>query len=87
MDINTILEYFDKLNDENAMFIELKHKNPLLVDYKDIIRAKGELIELKTKNGTYITSSESVVGLKILKRIDIMKNVIINDIVDELGDA
>ena len=55
MEINVIMEYFDKLNDENAMFIEFKDGGQLLVDNEDIIRANGDLIEIKSGIGCYIT--------------------------------
>ena len=86
MNINVILEYFDKLNDDNAMFIEFKNGGQLLVDNTDIIRANGELIEIKSTTGIYITEAKYVVGLKIANRIDIMKKAMIGELITEMGE-
>lgn len=86
MDINVILEYFDKLNDDNAMFIEFKNGGQLLVDNTDIIRANGELIEIKSTTGIYITEAKYVVGLKIANRVDIMKKAMIGELITEMGE-
>ena len=86
MEINIILEYFDKLNDENAMFIEFRNGGQLLVDNNDIIRANDTLIEIKTTNGIYITEAKSVIGLKIATRVDIMKKAMIGELIEELGE-
>lgn len=40
MDLNLVLQYFDKLNDENAMYIEFRTGERLLIDCDDIIRAE-----------------------------------------------
>ena len=86
MEIDVILEYFDKLNDENAMFIEFKDGGQLLVDDTDSIRANGEIIEIKTTNGCYITEAKYVTGLKICNRVDLMKKAILSKILEEKGD-
>ena len=86
MEIEVILEYFDKLNDENAMFIEFRNGGQLLVDNNDIIRANDTLIEIKTTNGIYITEAKSVIGLKIATRVDIMKKAMIGELIEELGE-
>ena len=39
MDLNVVLQYFDNLNDENAMYIEFRDGGKLLVDNSDIISA------------------------------------------------
>ena len=85
MEINVILEYFDKLTDDNAMFIEFKNGS-LLVDNNDTIRANGDLIEIKSTTGTYITEYDNVIALKISNRIDIMKKALLGDIIEEIGD-
>ena len=79
MEINIILEYFDKLNDENAMFIEFKNGGQLLVDNNDIIRANGSILEIKSTTGIYITEVKYVVGLKIANRVDIMRKAMIGE--------
>ena len=86
MEITVILEYFDKLTDENAMFIEFKNGGQLLVDNNDIIRCNGDLIEIKSTNGIYITEAKYVVGLKIATRVDIMKKAIIGELIGEMGE-
>ena len=86
MEINVILEYFDKLNDENAMFIEFKNGGQLLVDNTDIIRANGNLIEIKSTSGIYITETKYVIGLKIANRVDIMKKAMIGELIGEMGE-
>ena len=86
MEINVILEYFDKLNDENAMFIEFKDGGQLLVDDTDIIRANGEIIEIKSTNGCYITEAKYVTGLKICNRVDLMKKAILEKVLECKGD-
>lgn len=88
MNPNVILEYFDKLNDENAMFIELKNRNQLLVDERDTIRVNGELIEIKSDSiGTYITTVDEIIGIKISNRVDIMNKVMLGDILGKIGDC
>lgn len=86
MEINIILEYFDKLNDENAMFIEFKNGGQLLVDNNDIIRANGSILEIKSTTGIYITEVKYVVGLKIANRVDIMKKAMIGELITEIGE-
>ena len=86
MEINIILEYFDKLNDENAMFIEFKNGGQLLVDNNDIIRANGSILEIKSTTGIYITEVKYVVGLKIANRVDIMRKAIIGELITEIGE-
>ena len=86
MDINVILQYFDKLNDDNAMFIEFKNGGQLLVDNNDVIRVDGDLIEIKSTNGLYITSADCVIGLKIANRIDIMNKAMISEIIGQMGE-
>ena len=86
MEINVIMGYFDKLNDENAMFIEFRDGGQLLVDNEDIIRANGDLIEIKSGIGCYITEVKNVTGLKICNRVDLMKKVILAKILEEKGD-
>ena len=86
MEINIILEYFDKLNDENAMFIEFKNGGQLLVDNNDIIRANGSIIEIKSTTGIYITEVKYVVGLKIANRVDIMRKAMIGELITEIGE-
>ena len=86
MEINVVLEYFDKLNDENAMFIEFKNGGQLLVDDNDIIRVNGDLIEITSTSGTYVTSYKNVVGLKICNRVDIIKKTLLADIVEATGE-
>lgn len=86
MEINIIMEYFDKLNDENAMFIEFSNGGSLLVDNSDIIRANGDLMEIKATTGTYITSPKNVVGLKIANRADIIKKSLLADIIEVTGE-
>lgn len=87
MEINVILEYFDKLNDENAMFIEFMNGGQLLVDNTDIIRVNGDLMEIKATTGIYVTSPENVIGLKISNRVDIMKKAFISELIEERGDS
>lgn len=86
MEINVILEYFDKLTDENAMFIEFKDGGSLLVDNEDIIRANGDVIEIKSKIGCYITEAKNVSGLKISTRTYIMQKAILQKILEDSGD-
>ena len=86
MEINVILEYFDKLTDENAMFIEFKDGGSLLVDKDDIIRANGDVIEIKSKIGCYITEAKNVSGLKISTRTYIMQKAILQKILEDSGD-
>ena len=86
MEINIILEYFDKLNDENAMFIEFKNGGQLLVDNNDIIRANGSILEIKSTTGIYITEVKYVVGLKIANRVDIMRKAMIGELITEIGE-
>ena len=86
MEINMILEYFDKLNDENAMFIEFKNGGQLLVDNNDIIRANGSILEIKSTTGIYITEVKYVVGLKIANRVDIMRKAMIGELITEIGE-
>ena len=86
MEINIIIEYFDKLNDENAMFIEFKNGGQLLVDNNDIIRANGSILEIKSTTGIYITEVKYVVGLKIANRVDIMKKAMIGELITEIGE-
>ncbi len=81
-----ILENFDKLNDDNAMFVEFKNGGSLLVDNTDIIHATGDLIEIKATAGTYITKVDNVIGLKILNRVDIVKKALLGELVSEIGD-
>ena len=87
MDINVILEYFDKLNDDNAMFIEFKNRGQLLVDNDDIIRVQGDLMEIKSQNGIYVVEISNVVGLKICNRLDLMRKVALGELIEELGDS
>ena len=88
MEANVILEYFDKLNDENAMFIEFKNRGQLLVDNNDIVRVKDNLIEIKSSSmGIYITSLDEVIGLKISNRVDIMNKALLGQIIGEMGDS
>ena len=88
MEINVIMEYFDKLNDENAMFIEFKNRGQLLVDNNDIVRVKDNLIEIKSSSmGIYITSLDEVIGLKISNRVDIMNKALLGQIIGEMGDS
>ena len=86
MEINIILEYFDKLNDENAMFIEFKNGGQLLVDNSDIIRSNGDLIEIKSTNGLYITDAKNIIGLKIANRVDIMQKALMGEIIGQSGE-
>lgn len=86
MEINVILEYFDKLNDENAMFIEFRDGGSLLVDNSDIIRVHGDLIEIKSKIGCYITDVKNVSALKISTRAYIMQKVVLEEILEKMGD-
>ena len=86
MEITVILEYFDKLTDENAMFIEFKNGGQLLVDNNDIIRANGSIIEIKSTTGIYITEVKYVVGLKIANRVDIMRKAMIGELITEIGE-
>ena len=86
MEINILLEYFDKLNDENAMFIEFKNGGQLLVDNNDIIRANGSILEIKSTTGIYITEVKYVVGLKIANRVDIMRKAMIGELITEIGE-
>lgn len=86
MEINVILEYFDKLNDENAMFIEFKDGDSVLVDNQDIIQANGNVIEIKSKIGCYITNAENVSGLKINTRAYIMQKVVLKELIEKMGD-
>jgi len=88
MEANVILEYFDKLTDENAMFIEFKNRGQLLVDSNDIVRVKDNLLEIKSSSmGIYITSLDEVIGLKISNRVDIMNKAILGQIIGEMGDS
>ena len=86
MDLNVVLQYFDTLNDENAMYIEFKDGGKLLVDNSDIIRADGGLIEIKSTFGSYITESSNVTGLRILNRVDIMAKAVIEKMINAEGD-
>ena len=86
MEINVVMEYFDKLNDENAMFIEFRDGGQILVDNEDVIRANGDLIEIKSSMGCYITEAKNVTGLKITNRIYLMRKAIIEKILEEKVD-
>ena len=86
MDVNVVLQYFDKLDDVNAMYIEFRDGGKLLVDNSDIIRSEGDLIEIKSTFGSYITESSNVTGLRILNRVDIMAKAIIEKMIDADGD-
>lgn len=88
MEANVVLEYFDKLNDENAMFIEFKNRNQLLVDNNDIIRVNGSIIEIKSESiGIFITSLDEITGIKISNRSDIINKIILGEIMAEQGDS
>lgn len=82
-----ILEYFDKLNDENAMFIEFKNRTSLLVDNKDEINPVGDLIEIKSTNSLHIVETDEIMGLKICNRVDIINKAPLGEIADEMGDS
>ena len=86
MDLNVVLKYFDTLNDENAMYIEFGNGGQVLVDNNDIVRGDGDLLEIKSTFGSYITESSNVVGLKILNRVDIMFKAVIENMVKAEGD-
>ena len=86
MDLNVVLQYFDKLDDVNAMYIEFRDGGKLLVDCNYIIRADGDLIEIKSTFGSYITESSNVCGLRILNRVDIMAKAIIEKMINAEGD-
>ena len=86
MEINVILEYFSKLTDENAMFIEFKDGGSILLDNDDVIQAKGNVIEIKSKTGCYVTEAGNVSGLKINTRAYIMEKVILQKILESEGD-
>ena len=87
MEANVILEYFDKLTDENAMFIEFRNRGQLLIDNNDIVRVDGTLIEIKSNSLTYITGLDEVIGLKICNRVDIINKALIGEVIGELGDS
>lgn len=88
MEANVILEYFDKLNDENAMFIEFRNKGQLLVDNTDIIRVNGSLIEIKSDSiGVYISELDEIIGLKICNRVDLINKAILGEIAEQMGDS
>ena len=82
-----ILEYFDKLNDEQAMFIEFKNRTSLLVDNKDEINPVGDCIEIKSTNGLYIVETDEIMGLKICNRVDLINKALLGEIADEMGDS
>ena len=86
MDLNVVLQYFDKLNDENAMYIEFRDGGRLLVDCDDIIRAEGNLIEIKSTCGVYVTESSNITGLRIINRVDYMAKVIMEKMINAEGD-
>ena len=52
----------------------------------DIVRGDGDLLEIKSTFGSYITESSNVVGLKILNRVDIMFKAVIENMVKAEGD-
>ncbi|WP_296875604.1 hypothetical protein [uncultured Methanobrevibacter sp.] len=88
MEANVILEYFDKLNDENAMFIEFRNRGQLLVDNNDIVRVNGSLIEIKSDSiGVYISELDEIIGLKICNRVDLINKAILGEIAEQMGDS
>lgn len=82
-----ILEYFDKLNDEQAMFIEFKNRTSLLVDNKDEIHPVEDLIEIKSTNSLHIVETDEIMGLKICNRVDLINKAPLGEIADEMGDS
>lgn len=87
MEANVILEYFDKLNDEQAMFIEFKNRTSLLVDNKDEINPVGDCIEIKSTNSLHIVETDEIMGLKICNRVDLINKAPLGEIADEMGDS
>lgn len=87
MEINVVMKHFDSLNDDNAMFIEFRNGSQFLVDNNDIVRADGDLIEIKSSIGTYVVEADNICGLKISDRIDIIGKEVLRKILDENGDA
>ena len=85
MDINVVLEYFDKLNDEQAMILEFKYGRQILVDNRDIIQCDGDLIVIKSEAGNYITEYKNIMGIKTCNRIDI-ENAVLSEIFEKMGD-
>lgn len=86
MDLNLVLQYFDKLNDENAMYIEFRTGERLLIDCDDIIRAEWDLMEIKSTFGVYVTESSNITGLRIINRVDLMAKVIMEKMINAEGD-
>ena len=86
MDLNVVFRYFDSLNDENAMYIEFGNGGQVLVDNNDIVRGDGDLLEIKSTTGIYITEVKYVVGLKIANRVDIMRKAMIGELITEIGE-
>ena len=84
---NVILEYFDKLNDENAMFIEFKNARPFFVDNEDEINPVGDCIEIKSTKGLYIVETDEIMGLKICNCVDLINKALLGEIADEMGDS
>ncbi len=84
---NVILEYFDKLNDEQAMFIEFKNRTSLLVDNEDEIHPVGDLFEIKSTNSLHIVETDEIMGLKICNRVDLINKAPLGEIADEMGDS
>ena len=84
---NVILVYFDKLNDEQAMFIEFKNRTSLLVDNKDEIHPVGDCIEIKSINSLHIVETDEIMGLKICNRVDLINKAPLGEIADEMGDS
>lgn len=86
MEINVVLDYFGKLNDENAMVVEFKDGGHVLVDNSDIVCANGDLIEIESNMGCYITEASNISGLRIMPRVALMGKVLLEKILEEEGD-
>lgn len=86
MDGHIVLDYFNKLNEENAMFLEFKDGEHLLVDNNDIILVNGNLIEIENSTGCYVTESSNITGLKIMTRATIMSKALFEKFFEEGDD-
>ena len=86
MQTNIILEYFDNLKDDEGMYVEFVNGEKLLLDNRDIIRAAGNVIEIKSDFGRLITENKDITGLRISKRSDIIQNAMMRNIIEEIGD-
>ena len=86
MNLNVFFEHFNELNEENAMYIDFKNGETLLVDNRDKIIADGNLVKIESDFGKYITEPENIVSIKILSRRDIMAAAFFAKILEVEGE-